>query len=195
MKLEDLLGSDYKAGMTVEEISAALEGRTFVDPATLPPSVSKKQYDEAASEAAKYKRELAAAQAGGKTAEEQLKAAQEEAAAMKREYAIKINRMDAEKVLIGAGLAEADYAAFIDTIVTEDAAASVAAATGIAKVIAAQKKATEAAVRKEQQDKMPTPGADQKTPGMTKAEFDKLSFEEQNKFFTEHREEYNKFFE
>lgn len=114
---------------------------------------------------------------------------------MKREFAVRLNRMDAEKVLIGAGIAEADYSPFIDTIVTEDAEASVAAATAIAKMLAAQKKAVEAAVRKDMQDKMPTPDPNKKDPGMTKKEFDKLSLDEQHKFFTEHREEYNKMFE
>jgi hypothetical protein len=126
---------------------------------------------------------------------EKLKQAQDEANAMKREYAVRLNRMDAEKVLIGAGIAEADYSPFIDTIVTEDANASVAAATAIAKMLTAQKKAVEAAVRKDMQDKMPTPDPNKKDPGMTKKEFDKLSFEDQHKFFTEHREEYNKMFE
>ncbi len=195
MKLEELLGADYKAGMTAEEIAAALMNKTFVDPSTLPASVSKEQFDKAASEAAEYKRKLAKLEADGMSAEERLKQAQDEALAMKREFAIKSNRMDVEKVLLAAGLAEADYAPFIDTIVTEETAASVAAAEGIAKMIAAQKKATDAAVRKEMQDKMPTPGADTKQPGMTKEEFSKLSFSEQNKFFTEHREEYNKMFE
>ena len=195
MKLEDLLGTDYKEGMTAEEIAAALAGKNFVDPTTLPASVSKEQFDKTASEAAKYRKELAELKAAGLSDAEKLKQAQDEANAMKREFAVRLNRMDAEKVLIGAGIAEADYSPFIDTIVTEHAEASVAAATAIAKMLAAQKKAVEAAVRKDMQDKMPTPDPNKKDPGMTKKEFDKLSLDEQHKFFTEHREEYNKMFE
>ncbi len=195
MKLEELLGADYKDGMTAEEIAAALANKTFVDPATLPASVSKDKFDKIMAEAAESKRKLAKLESDGMTAEEKLKQAQEEALAMKREFSLKLNRMDAEKVLIAAGLTETDYAPFIGAIVTEDAEATAAAASGIAKMLASEKKATDAAVRKEMQDKMPTPGADTKQPGMTKEEFSKLSFSEQNKFFTEHREEYNKMFE
>lgn len=195
MKLEDLLGTDYKEGMTTEEIAAALASKNFVDPATLPASVSKEQFDKTASEAAKYRKELAELKAAGLSDAEKLKQAQDEANAMKREFAVRLNRMDAEKVLIGAGIAEADYSPFIDAIVTEDANASVAAATAIAKMLTAQKKAVEAAVRKDMQDKMPTPDPNKKDPGMTKEEYAKLSFEDQHKFFTEHREEYDKMFE
>lgn len=195
MKLEELLGADYKDGMTAEEIAAALANKTFVDPTTLPASVPKDKFDKIMAEAAESKRKLAKLESDGMSAEEKLKQAQEDALAMKREFSMKLNRMDAEKVLIAAGLTEADYAPFIGAIVTEDAETTAAAASGIAKMLASQKKATDAAVRKELQDNMPTPGADAKQPGMTKAEFNKLSFDEQNKFFTEHREEYNKMFE
>ena len=190
MDLKTLLGADFKEGMTLEEINAALAGKTFVDPTTLPASVSKEQYDKAASEAADYKRKLAEAKAAGLTDAEKLKQAQEEAQAMKRDYALRISRMEVEKVLITAGLAEADYSTFIDALVTEDAAASTASAAGIAKVLAAQKKATDAAVRKELQDNAAKPGADMKKPAMKKEEFMKLSLAEQSKCFTEHREEY-----
>ncbi len=195
MELKELLGSDYKDGMTAEEISAALANKTFVDPATLPASVSKEQFDKTASEAAEYKRKLAKLEAEGLSGEEKLKQLQEAAEAAQRTFTIKSNRIDVEKVLLAAGLAETEYAPFIDAIVTEDAAASVAAATGIAKMLAAQKKATDAAVRKELLDKTPTPGADQKQPGMTKENFAKLSFSEQHKFSVEHPEEYKKLYE
>lgn len=190
MDLKTLLGADFKEGMTLDEINTALAGKNFVDPTTLPASVSKEQYDKAASEAADYKRKFNEAKAAGLTDAEKLKQAQEDAQAMKRDYALRISRMEVEKVLISAGLAEGDYTTFIDALVTEDAAASVASATGIAKVLAAQKKATDAAVRKELQDNAAKPGADMKKPTMKKEDFVKLSLAEQNKFFTEHPEEY-----
>ena len=195
MDLKALLGDGYKDGMTIDEINAALAGKNFVDPTTLPPSVSKEQFDRTASEAARYKKELSEAKAAGLTDAEKLKKLQEEAIEAQRNFTLKSNRMDVEKVLIAAGLAEADYAPFIDTIVTESAESSKAAAEGIAKMLSAQKKAVDAAVRKELQDNTPKPGADQKEPGMTKEAYNKLSFQEQHKFFTEHREEYNKMFE
>ena len=190
MDLKTLLGADFKEGMALDEINTALAGKNFVDPTTLPASVSKEQYDKVASEAADYKRKFNEAKAAGLTDAEKLKQAQEEAQAMKRDYALRISRMEVEKVLISAGLAEGDYTTFIDALVTEDAAASVASATGIAKVLAAQKKATDAAVRKELQDNAAKPGADMKKPTMKKEDFMKLSLAEQNKFFTEHPEEY-----
>ena len=195
MDLKALLGGDYKEGMTLDEINAALAGKNLVDPSTLPPSVSKKMFDENASELAAAKKKLKELEEANLTDAEKLKKIQEAAEEAQRIFTVKSNRMDVEKVLISAGLAEADYAPFIDTIVTVDAEASKNAAKAIATMIAAQKKAVEAAVRKEQQDNTPKPGAQTNPPAMTKADFAKLSFDEQNRFFTEHREEYNKLFE
>jgi hypothetical protein len=195
MDLKALLGGDYKEGMTLDEINAALAGKNLVDPSTLPPSVSKKMFDENASELAAAKKKLKELEEANLTDAEKLKKIQEAAEEAQRIFTVKSNRMDVEKVLISAGLAEADYAPFIDTIVTVDAEASKNAAKAIATMIAAQKKAVEAAVRKEQQDNTPKPGAQTNPPAMTKADFTKLSFDEQNRFFTEHREEYNKLFE
>ena len=135
MDLKALLGDSYKDGMTIDEINAALAGKNFVDPTTLPPSVSKEQFDRTASEAARYKKELSEAKAAGLTDAEKLKKLQEEAIEAQRNFTLKSNRMDVEKVLIAAGLAEADYAPFIDTIVTESAESSKAAAEGIAKML------------------------------------------------------------
>ncbi len=195
MDLKTLLGNDFKEGMTLAEIEAALAGKNLVDPATLPASVSKEQFDKTASEAARYKKELAEAKAAGLTDAEKLKKLQEEAIAAERAFTLKSNRIDVEKILLSSGLTEADYSPFIDTIVTENAEASAAAATGIAKMLAAQKKAVDAAVRKELQDNTPKPGADQKQPGMSKTDFMKLSFAEQHKFSQEHPEEYKRLYE
>ena len=56
MELKELLGNDYKDGMTAEEISAAIANKTFIDKSTLPPSVSKETFDKTAAELAKIKR-------------------------------------------------------------------------------------------------------------------------------------------
>ena len=56
--LKTLLGDQFKEGMTIEEITAALADKTFVDPSTLPKSVTKDIFDKTASELAKAKKDF-----------------------------------------------------------------------------------------------------------------------------------------
>ena len=56
MNLKEMLGENYKEGMTLEEIESALEGLNLVDPTKLPLSVEKSLFDRTASELAEYKR-------------------------------------------------------------------------------------------------------------------------------------------
>ena len=58
MDIKTLLGDTYKEGMTIDEINAALADKNFVDPTTLPKSVTKDVFDKTASELAKVKKEL-----------------------------------------------------------------------------------------------------------------------------------------
>jgi uncharacterized coiled-coil protein SlyX len=70
MDLKTLLGDDYKDGMTIEEINAALADKNFVDSSTLPKSVSKEVFDKTASELAAVKKKLRELQESSMTAEE-----------------------------------------------------------------------------------------------------------------------------
>lgn len=189
MELKDLLGEAYHDGMTVDEISAALSSRTFVDPSTLGDTVSKNVFDKTASDLARVKKELKDLKAAGQTDAERLQAAIAEAEAQKREFTLKVNRLAVEKVLVGAGLEEADYSSFIDGIVGEDAENSVKIATNISAVLKAQRTAAEAAAKKQLQQSTKTPPPDGGTT-FTLESFRKLSPTERLQFSSEHPDEY-----
>lgn len=59
MNLKDLMGDAYKEDLTVEDISAAIEGLDLVDRATATKGMVRKEtFDKTASELAGYKRQL-----------------------------------------------------------------------------------------------------------------------------------------
>ena len=189
MELRELLGNDYRDGMTVEEISAALSSKTFVDAATLPPSVSKETFDKTASELAKLKRENTELKNAGLSDAEKLQKALADAEAERKSYTLKSNRLEAEKIFAEAGISEKEYSSFVDTIVGEDSAASVSAAKAIAKMVSAQREAAGAAKQKEILDKTPKGGEHTDTK-MTLDEFRKLSPSERYQFSQKNPEEY-----
>lgn len=189
MELRELLGNDYRDGMTVEEISAALSSKTFVDAATLPPSVSKETFDKTASELAKLKRENTELKNAGLSDAEKLQKALADAEAERKSYTLKSNRLEAEKIFAEAGISEKEYSSFVDTIVGEDSAASVSAAKAIAKMVSAQREAAGAAKQKEILDKTPKGGEHTETK-MTLDEFRKLSPSERYQFSQKNPEEY-----
>ncbi len=196
MTLRELLGSDYKEGMTPDEINAALAGKTFIDPATLGETVSKGTFDKTASELAKAKKDLAELQKEHMTDAEKQAQLMAELEEQKRGFIIKSNRLDVEKVLVAAGLTEKEYASFIDGIVTEDAAASTAVAQSIAKAIGA--KSAAAAAEAKRTDINNTPKAqDGKLPdaGMTLEAFRKLDATARHEYAVEHPEEYRALYE
>ena len=189
MELRELLGNDYRDGMTVEEITAALSSKTFVDAATLPPSVSKETFDKTASELAKLKRENTELKNAGLSDAEKLQKALADAEAERKSYTLKSNRLEAEKIFAEAGISEKEYSSFVDTIVGEDSAASVSAAKAIAKMVSAQREAAGAAKQKEILDKTPKGGEHTETK-MTLDEFRKLSPSERYQFSQKNPEEY-----
>ena len=189
MELREPLGNDYRDGMTVEEIAAALSSKTFVDAATLPPSVSKETFDKTASELAKLKRENTELKNAGLSDAEKLQKALADAEAERKSYTLKSNRLEAEKIFAEAGISEKEYSSFVDTIVGEDSAASVSAAKAIAKMVSAQREAAGAAKQKEILDKTPKGGEHTETK-MTLDEFRKLSPSERYQFSQKNPEEY-----
>lgn len=189
MELRELLGNDYRDGMTVEEIAAALSSKTFVDAATLPPSVPKETFDKTASELAKLKRENTELKNAGLSDAEKLQKALADAEAERKSYTLKSNRLEAEKIFAEAGISEKEYSSFVDTIVGEDSAASVSAAKAIAKMVSAQREAAGAAKQKEILDKTPKGGEHTETK-MTLDEFRKLSPSERYQFSQKNPEEY-----
>lgn len=157
MDLRELLGEDYKDGMTLEDVNKLLEGKTFVDPSTLPKSVSKEVFDKTASELASYKRELRKLQEEHMTADERLKAELENAKLAQATYAKEINKLKAKEIFLTGGLEEAEYASVLDMVVSEDGNATVAKATQLMGLIKARNEITEKKVKLELLKGTPTP--------------------------------------
>lgn len=89
---------------------------------------------------------------------EKIQKALADAAASKAEFAKKSNRLDVEKILVGAGLTEEDYKELIDGLVSEDAEASKALATNLANMLTKQKEAAVQKTKEELMDGTQTPG-------------------------------------
>lgn len=90
---------------------------------------------------------------------EKIQNALAEAAASKAEFAKKSNRLDVEKILVGAGLTEEDYKDLIEGLVSEDADASKALATNLANMLTKQKEAAVQKTKEELMDGTQTPGS------------------------------------
>lgn len=90
---------------------------------------------------------------------EKIQKALNEAAASKAEFAKKSNRLDVEKILVGAGLTEEDYKDLIDGLVSEDTEASKALATNLANMLTKQKEAAVQKTKEELMDGTQTPGS------------------------------------
>lgn len=90
---------------------------------------------------------------------EKIQKALNEAAASKAEFAKKSNRLDVEKILVGAGLTEEDYKDLIDGLVSEDAEKSKTLATNLANMLSKQKEAAVQKTKEELMDGTQTPGS------------------------------------
>lgn len=82
---------------------------------------------------------------------EKIQKALQDAESAKLDFTKKSNRLDVEKILVGAGLTEEDYKDLIDTLVSDDAEKSKTAATAFADLVSKQK---EAAIQKTKEDMM-----------------------------------------
>lgn len=76
----------------------------------------------------------------------------------KVEFAKKSNRLDAEKILVAAGLTEKEYEALMESIVTDDAESTKTNATNLATLIKAQKDAAIQKTKEELMDNTDVPG-------------------------------------
>lgn len=97
-------------------------------------------------------------QEAGLTDEEKIQKALQDAKDSKIEFAKKSNRLDAEKILVGAGLTEEDYKDLIDGIVTDDAEVTKNMATNLASLISKQKDSAIQKTKEELMDGTKTPG-------------------------------------
>lgn len=129
------------------------------------------QYDEA-------QRLLEEEKQKNMTAEEKLAEAERVAKEKASEFAKKTNRLDAEKILLEAGLTSEDYEAFIDGIVSEDNEQTKTLAASLAGTFKAK---NEAALQKAKQELLDAggigdeggtggAGGDEKTPDVEFAE-------------------------
>ena len=128
---------------------------------------------------------------------EKIQKALKDAADSKKDYEKKVNKLDAEKILVAAGLTEEDYKDLIDGIVSEDAEATKTMATNFANLIKSQKESAVQKAKEEMMDGTNTPGGsgdgeedDKKTPDIkfaemaasSKAEADKSAIEGLSRF-------------
>jgi len=178
MDIKTLLGDTYKEGMTIDEINAALADKNFVDPTTLPKSVTKDVFDKTASELAKVKKELKDLQETSMTADEKLKAELDKATNAQLTYAKELSKLRAKEIFVSAGLTEADYNPILDAVVSEDEETTKARAKSMVDLIAAQKTAAEKALRAELLKGTPKPPAGEVGGTITKEQFDKMGWKE-----------------
>lgn len=187
MTLKDLLGGDFKEGMTLEEVEKALESVSLPDTEPLKQEIEKlkKASDKNAAEAADFKRKYQEKL----TAEEKAK---EEAEAERKTMLEKIAEMEAKEKL---ATHKSKFLAlgYDDALATETAQAMVDGDTE--KIFANAQKFQElqrAKIEKELLAKTPTPPAGKNTE-ITKEQYRAMSLFEKQKLATEQPELYKKF--
>ena len=89
---------------------------------------------------------------------EKIQNALNDAAESKTKYEKELNKLDAEKILVAAGLTEEDYKDLIDGIVSDDAETTKAMATNLSTLIKNQKDSAVQKAKEELMDNTPTPG-------------------------------------
>ena len=99
--------------------------------------------------------------------EEKLKKTLADAEALKAQNAKLLSRTRAENVFVKAGLTEAEYGAFLDSIVAEDADATALVAESIAKAISAKAEAAKTATKEELLKSTPKPSEAEADPADT----------------------------
>ena len=132
---------------TDEQISALLDINGNDLTAAKKNNVEPKVLKQLQADSAAYKK----LQETGLSDEEKIQKTLAEAEASKADFQRKSNRLDVEKILVGAGLTEEDYKDLIDGLVSEDAETSKALATSLATMLTKQK---EAAVQKTKEELM-----------------------------------------
>ena len=194
MNIKTLLGDAYKDGMTLDEINAALAGKTFVDPATLPKSVDKVVFDKTASELAAAKKRVKDLEDATMTAEEKVKAEMEKAIKLQADLAKEFSKLKAKEVFIAAGLTEADFSPLLDSVVSEDSRITEDTARNFVKILTSQKAAVEKTVKEQLLVTTPKPaaGGTQAPPVVDAKQFTEMGYTERLGLFTQNPELYNK---
>lgn len=139
---------------TDEQISALLDINGNDLTAAKKNNVEPKVLKQLQADSAAYKK----LQEAGLSDEEKIQKTLADAEASKAEFQRKSNRLDVEKILVGAGLTEDDYKDLIDGLVSEDAEASKALATSLATMLTKQKDAAIQKTKEELMDSTTKPG-------------------------------------
>lgn len=112
------------------------------------------------------------------TAEEKAQKEMEKALKLQKDFTVKMNKADAISILAGAGYAEAEYSAFIDDIVSEDADKTKRIATSYATT---RKAVADAAGKQKEADLlqgMTPPPAGSGGTTITKEQFKNMSYQQ-----------------
>lgn len=141
---------------TEEQITALLNINGADVTAAKKNNVDPKTLKQLQDDSAAYKK----LQEANLTDAEKIQKALADAEASKVEFAKKSNRLDVEKILVGAGLTEEDYKDVIDGLVSDNAETSKALATNIASMLSKQKEAAVQKTKEEMMDGTQTPGGE-----------------------------------
>lgn len=124
------------------------------------------------------------------TKEEQLEKALEEMRNKQAETQKGYNRMNAAQRFNGLGLSDEGLSTVLDMVVTDDADATDRAAESLASIIKGVSDASAAEARKSFQASTPKPQGSASTTGVTKEQFDAMSYSERLALFNESPETY-----
>lgn len=190
MDLRELLGDKYVEGMTFEELEAALAGKELVDPATLPKTVRKEQFDVLASELAAAKKQLKEIENQNLSEEQriaqEMTARDELISSLRKE----VMRVSAREKLAGADIEDKE---FIDSLlegfeITDDTKFG-GFVDKLVETVNKAKLATEKAVTAKLMAEMPTPPT---APPEGTRKLADLTYTEQMKLKAESPAEYNR---
>lgn len=112
--------------------------------------------------------------AQNQTAEQKLQAALDAAELARKDFTKKTNRLEVEKVLVGAGLTEDDYKDLIDSMVSENAEASLKLANGFTGILKSKKDSQEKVFKEEALKNMPNPNGGAPASNQPKTDGEKL---------------------
>lgn len=190
MDIKELLGEAYKEGMSIEDINSALADKTFVDPTTLPKSVSKELFDKKVSELSKKTKEFDDFKKAHMSEEEKNKELLAEAERTKSEFLRKSAKLDVEQILIKNKLSPNEYEGVLDSLVTENADESKKRAEALVSLINMHSKQVKEDYKKELRGALPNQPRGEEGDDVTKESFEKMTLTQKMEFKEKYPEEY-----
>lgn len=155
MNVKDLLGDNYKDGITVDEINNFLMDKNFIDSETVPKGIDKTTFDKTASELAKLKKDMSA-----KMSEDEKK---QQADAELAEHYVNLKKDNCklvmEKEFAIAGFSANEYSELIGTFATDDADMAIKFAKSVASFRTTDKANIEKKLKQEALNSMTTPNS------------------------------------